>query len=87
MRHRRDPAQQIAQTAPDQTIALGDSTVFEDRRLVGMKDICRPLCRIRVHAAPEARKQSEFEMIVSIDEARENQMPAQVEDVAFRGGG
>lgn len=44
-----------------------------------MMDICSPGGRIRIRSVPEAREQTEFEMIVGVDQPRQEQIAGEIE--------
>src|ERR1051325_496513 len=82
-----NPGQQIAQAAPPQPRRLRNLQVFTDGRLFRFVDVAGPLLGVRIPAESQPGKQAELEVIVGIDEARNDQASVQVERLrAFSAG-
>ena len=82
MRHRGDARQQILQAAPLQPHALWNRQVLFNGRGPGAVDIFRPGSGIWIGALAKARKEIELEMVVLVDEPRQQQMTGEVPHLA-----
>jgi hypothetical protein len=67
MRNRRDAAEQILDTAPDQPDLFRKQEMFLSRRLIGAMNVGGPILGIRVRPTAESGKKVELEMIVGVD--------------------
>ena len=79
MANRRHPAQQVLQPAPQQARGLGHAPVLLDGRFFGPVDVPRPGLRIRVGATPQAGIKTEFQVIVGVNQARQDQVSGEVQ--------
>ena len=50
-----------------------------DRRTIWMIDVIRPRFRVWIWPPAEARKQIEFQMVMAIDQSRENQITIEIQ--------
>src|SRR5579862_7337825 len=72
MTDRRNTAEEIAKTTPPKARRFGNRAELADRRLIRTIDIVDPFLKVRVGGfTAQAREEAEFEMIVSVDDPRE----------------
>src|SRR6267143_3266997 len=74
----RDTREQIFQTTPDQSQPFGNAQMIGDRQLGGLVNILSPLRGIRIGAAAKAGEEVELEMVVRVDEPRQNTVVAEI---------
>src|SRR5260370_10296954 len=74
-----DAAEQVLQPAPEQPQFLWYTKMVANWREIRMINIAGPLCRIGIGAASEARKQVELQMVMRIDQPRQNHVTAEVQ--------
>src|SRR5262249_54854468 len=73
-----DPCRQVLDTAPEQPDGFWDPQLLAHRRIVRAVDIGRPLRGAGIRASPEARKQIEFQVLMRVDQSRQNEEPRKV---------
>src|SRR5258708_223079 len=78
----RNPTEKVANAAPPEASIFTDGSMLADRGGVGMMNVIGPFDEVAVAALAEPRKQGEFQVIVSIHEAWEQEEAAQI-DAAF----
>src|SRR5262249_28789901 len=70
--------QQILDTAPKQADAFRDSEVVANGRVVGTVNVESPIGRVGVWAAAEAGEEIELQVVVGVDETREDNEAVEV---------
>ena len=79
-------AEKIADAAPPEASFARNLTVFGDGGAAGLVDVFGPFEEVLIAAATEPREKREFEMVVSVDEAGENEESVEIKR-GFRIGG
>src|ERR1700679_776445 len=78
-----DSAKQVANRAPPEADRPGYFAVLCDERRPGGVDIVGPLGRVLIGSIPDVRKETEFQMIVGIDQSGQQKITREV-NTAFR---
>src|SRR6516162_3958033 len=71
-------AEKIADAAPPEPCFPRNLTVVGDLGTAGLVDVFSPFEKVLVAAATEPREKREFEMVVSVDEAGENEESVEI---------
>ena len=79
MADRRYAAKKIAQSAPPQAHIFRNSPMRSDRLGKRLMDVARPTRSIRVRWVAESWKERKFEMVVRVDEPRQQKISAQID--------
>src|SRR6516162_1873507 len=79
MANRGNATQQVLKSTPPQPHRLRHAQLLANGAALGMVNVARPLRSILVRSAPQRRKQVEFQMVVRVDQPRQDQMAAKVE--------
>ena len=79
-------AEKVADAAPPEASFARNSTVVGDLGTAGLVDVFGPFEEVLVAAATEPREKRKFEMVVSVDEAGENEESVEIKR-GFRIGG
>src|SRR5450759_5023311 len=78
VRDRGNTRQQVLDGAPMQALGLLQSAMLSDRKVVAMVNVGRPFQKVRVSSVAEARKQVEFEMVVRVDQSRQQKISSEI---------
>src|SRR5580700_4131751 len=74
-----DSAEKILQPSPKQSDVFGNEEMFRYGRFLRSIDVARPVSRVRIWTLPQPWIQIEFQMIVRVDQSRQDQVAFQIQ--------
>src|SRR5215472_14918133 len=79
MANRRNTTKQIPYRTPPQAHILRHRPVSRDRGLLVLLNVSCPILRVRIGSAAKIWKQPELEMVVRVDQSRQQQMTIELQ--------